>query len=77
MRYFSFDPDQGMLFHDNEFQAKTYCEEYMKEMRLDSLVYNGEWPLDADSVCWGQVKEKSTAVNVVEDEFCDYELRQV
>lgn len=74
--YFSYSNDDGFVEHGTADEAKAQAEESIKDYR-SAAMHDKEWPGEVDSVCWGAVLQKATAVDYSEEsgeESCDYEL---
>lgn len=75
--FFSFNDDNGILFHDTAEEAKAAALEDLGYYRNEAK-HDGEWPGEVDGVLWGQVLGMSRAIaQGSEPESFDYELADV
>ena len=71
-KFFSFSTDNGFLLHRTADEAKAEAEANIDYYRDGA--FEG-WPEEVDSVCWGEVKEKSEQTEIRErPDACDYKL---
>ena len=81
--FFSYDENQGFRYHNTEEAAKSRAEGYLESYSEDASTEG--WSDEVDSVCWGEVTQSATKVNVHSpdpekgestefDEICDYVL---
>lgn len=73
-RFFSFSPDDGIVFWDTREQAKERAEREIAACRA-TAEFEGEWPEEVEFVQWGEVIARATAVPGQHDGVADYELR--
>lgn len=74
--YFSYGEDAGYLEHATAEAAREQAKADIRGYRNDAM-HDNEWPSEVDSVCWGVVLQKATAVDNSEEagqESFDYEL---
>lgn len=75
--YFSFCDECGFDRHDTAEAAKAAADEMLDTIRKE--LGGDEWPMDAESVCWGVVIERASEHNPTTDEggekYCDYVLK--
>ena len=75
--FFSFNDDNGILFHDTAEEAKAAALAELEHYR-DEANHDGEWTGAVEGVRWGQVLGMSRAVpQGGEPESFDYELADV
>lgn len=53
-RYWSYDLDGGMQWHDTAEEAERAADDRLTICR-DEARADGEWPSDVESICWGSV----------------------
>ena len=72
-RFFSYDPDDGQIeFWKTETKAREAAESILDRWRTYA-VEDGEWPDDADQICWGEIRQ--IAQDATPDEAsADYQL---
>ena len=72
-RFFSISDDKGFMLHETAEEAKAACKIDLKEYR-DDASFNGEWALEAESVMWGEIKERAIAIPCAEG-GADYSMQ--
>lgn len=81
--FFSYSEENGIRFHDTASAAKAMAEEDLDAYGADAFTEG--WPDAVSSVCWGEVTQSATKVNVHSPdpekgeitefaEICDYVL---
>ena len=55
MRYFSYDPEDGLELHETEAEARKRANEIMEGCSHDAADYG--WAEDMNYVCWGEVRQ--------------------
>lgn len=74
-RFFSFAPDDGIVWFDTREEAKARAERELAACRADAE-FEGEWPEDVKFVQWGEVIERAAEVPANHSfDSVDYELR--
>jgi hypothetical protein len=53
-RFYSYDPSEGISFHETEDDARGEAEATLEQMEDDAADYGWE-DLNPDDVCWGEV----------------------
>ena len=74
--YFSYGEDAGYLEHATAEAAREQAKADIRGYRNDAM-HDNEWPSEVDSVCWGVVLQKATAVDNSDEagqESFEYEL---
>lgn len=73
-RYFC-DTGDGLLYFDTPEEAQAAAQVAIEPWKD----YSGmEWCEEVESVCWGEIRQRVVAVDVVpgvERDMCNYELR--
>jgi hypothetical protein len=79
MKWFSYDPETGIEFHETEEEAKRLAEECLDEHRNNAV---DGWSEDVYQLCWGEIKESTDRVSCKPapedsefDEMWEFELR--
>ena len=75
--FFSFNTDNGILFHETAEEAKAAALADIEAYFSDAM-HDNEWPDEVESVRWGQVLGAARAKKTSSDpESFDYELEDV
>jgi len=61
MRYFAYDPDEGLKTFETAFEARRTAERWLKKYRDDAV--DGTWQMDAAEVCWGEIRQFSKRID--------------
>lgn len=64
--YFSYGSDAGYAEHSTQHEARAAARDDLSAYRDDAMRDN-EWPEEVESVCWGMVLQKTTAVDNSEE----------
>ena len=54
MKYFSYYPNDGFIFHETEKEAKAECEKAFGYAK-DEAGCDG-WGENVDDICWGEIR---------------------
>ena len=78
-RFFSYDPEDGFVFHDTADCAKQHAQEGINAYRENA--HEG-WSEEVSLLCWGEIKQGATeiqgeALNDYGDYYADYQLCDV
>jgi len=65
MRFFSVDIDSAITRHSSAAEAAKAAQEAMEAARRLACS-TGEWDDDVDAICWGEIKEQVTSVEICE-----------
>ncbi|MEM6050483.1 hypothetical protein AAH450_07850 [Erwinia sp. P7711] len=81
MKYFAYDPETGFEIFETSEEASSHAQEAIDMYREEA---SEGWPESVESVCWGEVKQRSqeSTFNAgdeddLDKEYSDYHLEDI
>ena len=82
MKYFSYDFENGIMFHDTEKAARDRANNCLEATR--DYASDDGWDENTDEICWGCVSERAAVISRTDanrssgfDEIVDYGMKEV